>query len=213
MAKLPKDEGGDFEIAPAGSHLAVCYRVIDLGTQQSSYQGEITLYRKLLIMWELPDERMSDGRPFIISSQYTWSMSERANLRKDLEAWRGRGFTEEDFETFDTENLLGVPCLLNVVHRPAKDGSRVYANIGGIGPLPRGMKWEGTTKNEMVHFWICKEDLPKLEKLSERLRRKIESSPEYQEVMRGHGLPRQDTPPTSAPADSALAELNDEIPF
>ena len=90
-------EGGSFTPVPAGSHLAVCYRIIDLGTQKVVFQNENKFLRKVMVSWELPDEKMDDGRPFVISKRYTWSMHEKATLRKHLEAWRGKGFSEEDF--------------------------------------------------------------------------------------------------------------------
>ena len=31
---------GEFELAPAGSHLARCYGLIDLGTQPHAFQGD-----------------------------------------------------------------------------------------------------------------------------------------------------------------------------
>ena len=82
-------EGGNFEPAPAGTHVAICYRVIDLGTQESVYNGEKKSARKVLISWELPNEEKADGKPFVISATYTWSMHEKSTLRKTLEAWRG----------------------------------------------------------------------------------------------------------------------------
>jgi hypothetical protein len=32
--------GGDFEQAPAGTHMARCVRIIDIGTQFGEYQGK-----------------------------------------------------------------------------------------------------------------------------------------------------------------------------
>ena len=32
--------GGDFKPVPAGLHLARCYRIIDLGTQRSEFDGQ-----------------------------------------------------------------------------------------------------------------------------------------------------------------------------
>ena len=82
---------------------------------------------------------MQDGRPFSISKEYTASIGEKANLRKDLEAWRGRPFSSEELRNFSLENVLGAPCLLGVVHKPSKDGAKVYANVGSIMALPKGM--------------------------------------------------------------------------
>jgi hypothetical protein len=83
MSTLPAPSaGGDFESIPPGTYPAVCYRVIDLGRQETEYQGEKKIQHKVLLSWDIADEetRMSDGRPFTISSRYTWSMHEKAQL-------------------------------------------------------------------------------------------------------------------------------------
>ena len=52
---LPEEQA--YELAPAGSHTAVCLRVVDLGTQAGMYGPK----RQILISWELPDDQMADG--------------------------------------------------------------------------------------------------------------------------------------------------------
>ena len=37
---LPPPTEGDFELAPAGTHIGVCYRIIDLGTQETTFEGQ-----------------------------------------------------------------------------------------------------------------------------------------------------------------------------
>ena len=44
---------GDFKPVPAGLHLARCYRIIDLGTQRSEYDGQENHQRKIMLGWEL----------------------------------------------------------------------------------------------------------------------------------------------------------------
>src|ERR1700761_9067656 len=105
-----KNGGGDFELPPADQYAAVCYRVIDYGTQQTEWQGAVKHKRLILISWEL-DCKMSDDRPFTVSKRYTLSLHEKADLRKDLESWRGRPFTIEEEEGFDVSKLIGAPCL------------------------------------------------------------------------------------------------------
>src|SRR5271168_3727728 len=96
---LPKpSDNGNFELTPAGTFLALCYRFIDRGTQISEFMGEKKTRREVMISWELVGEVMSDGRPFSASKTYTLSMHEKATLRKDLEAWRGKAFVDADFE-------------------------------------------------------------------------------------------------------------------
>jgi hypothetical protein len=109
MGRYANDTGGgDFQHAPIGTHAARCIRLIDLGTQQGEWQGKPTFKNQVLVMWELPDELMEaqdDGqpRPFIVSKFYTNSLSEKANLRKDLTTWRGRDFTDDELDRFDLQ--------------------------------------------------------------------------------------------------------------
>ena len=123
MHMPPNTGGGDFEPPPAGNHRAVCYRVIDLGTQQTEYQGQTKYQRKIMLSWELCDEIMPargdfGPKPFSMSQRYTFSSHEKAVLRQHLESWRGVPFQDSDFGPggFDIRNVLGKSCLLNVVH-------------------------------------------------------------------------------------------------
>ena len=36
---VPKPDGGNFTPVPAGNHVAICYRFIDLGTQTVEWKG------------------------------------------------------------------------------------------------------------------------------------------------------------------------------
>lgn len=90
---LPKETGGDFERVPAGTYPATCYRLIELGTQQVEWQGTIKHQFKIMLSWEIGDERMGDGRPFTVHQHYTLSASDKPKLRQDLESWRGVPFT------------------------------------------------------------------------------------------------------------------------
>ena len=61
---LPPNDGGSFELTPAGAHPAICYRFIDLGTQQSNYMGQPKVRHEILISWEIADAeiKMTDGK-------------------------------------------------------------------------------------------------------------------------------------------------------
>ncbi|WP_210238339.1 hypothetical protein, partial [Mesorhizobium sp. M2E.F.Ca.ET.209.01.1.1] len=97
-------------------------QVIDLGTQTNEYQGEVSTVRQIRLAWELTgDDRLGSGasfqmknkEPFLVTEIVTLSLNERANLRRLLEGWRGRPFTEDELKGFDIVNLLGKPCLLD----------------------------------------------------------------------------------------------------
>jgi hypothetical protein len=184
VAYLPEPTGGNFTPAPAGVHRAVCYRLVDLGTQQREYQGQTSHARQVMVSWELADEMMDDGKPFVLSKFYTWSMSEKANLRKDLEAWRGRPFDAADFGPngkFKPANLIGAPCLLNVVQERKTNGD-IKAKIAGITPLAKGME-KPTPQNDSMFFSLDEYKPAQMEHLSEKIRAMIQLSPEYREAV------------------------------
>jgi hypothetical protein len=191
--------GGDFEQCPAGSFAARCYQIIDLGHQTFEWKGEAKVAPKVRITWEL-NEMMQDGRPFSISREYTASIGDKANLRKDLEAWRGRPFTATELQNFSLENVLGAPCLLGVVHKPSKDGSKVYANVGSIMALPKGMACPELV-NPAVKFDIGEFDQNIFNSLSSYVQKKILMSKELEEG----GIPQ---------AKEVEPEIDDEtVPF
>ncbi len=136
MPIMAKASGGNFLPAPAGTHAAVCCDVVDMGVLKVSFGGKDKMQHKVRIKWQIAEDR-PDGKPFTVSKRYTLSLHEKASLRKDLESWRGRKFTDVELDGFDLENLLGVACLLNVIEEK-KDG-QTYSNVTSIMKLPKGM--------------------------------------------------------------------------
>lgn len=185
---LPKNEGGNFEPAPAGTFIARCYRFIDMGSHEQTFQGESTgLKRLVMIGFELPTELMTTGdnagRPFTVSKRYTWSTHEKSNMRKDLESWRGKKFNDSDFGPggFDVRNLLGVPATLSITHSE-KDG-KTYTNITGIGPAMKGVTIPPQV-NQSVYLSLEKEffDGNVFDGLHEKLKDFIRETPEYRRL-------------------------------
>lgn len=125
-----------FQPAPEGVHQAVCVDVIDKGLVEETWEGKTTRKHKILLSWQIAETR-EDGKPFLVSKRYTLSIGEKANLRKDLESWRGRAFTPAEEAQFDVESVIGANCLLNIQHRESK--GKTYANVVSIMPLVKGM--------------------------------------------------------------------------
>lgn len=192
--RLPKptEGGGDFAPVPEGNWPAICYRFIDLGTQQTTYQGQPRETHQVQIAWELKDEEcvMRDGpkagQPMMIQQTYTWSMHEKAKLRKDLESWRGKKFTDAEIETFDVRKLLAMPCLLSVVHNDK--GEKTYANVASVTKPLKGMQM-GELVNPTVFIALTPEEFDReaFAALSDRLKEKIMDSPEYQRLAANGG--------------------------
>lgn len=197
MSLLAKNTGGgDFELAPTGNHRARCYGVVDLGMQRREWSGEVNYKHIVRISWELPDELMSDGRPFSITQNYTLSLSDKANLRKDLESWRGRSFTEAELEGFDLKNMIGVPAMVNVVHR--ESNGKTYANVGSVSPLPKGLECPPAV-NDPLYFSL---DEPGWEVIYKGL-------PEWLQNKINCELP-EDEPPV---LPDGVKFIDDDIPF
>jgi len=135
MPIIAKKTGGNFVPCPSGTWSAVCCDVVDLGVLKVTFGGKDKQQHKIYISWQI-EENMPDGKPFLVSKRYTLSLHEKAGLRKDLESWRGKAFTDEECEGFDVEKLIGVPCFLNVLQE--KKGDDTYSNVKAIMRLPRG---------------------------------------------------------------------------
>jgi len=212
--------GGNYTPAPSGMHRAICYRFIDLGTQESEYQGETKHLRKILLSFELVDEIMEyeiDGEkrsgPFSVHQRFTWSMHEKSKLRPFLESWRGKPFSETDLAAggFDAKNLVGVGCYLNVIHNEAN--GRTYANISSANPLPKKAA-EGMpgAANDLVYLALEKDrfDWDAFNALHENIRETIQRSPEYRDIAGTGHSDDGNNPPAPPPAD---ADMDEEIPF
>lgn len=205
---VPQPNESNFVPPPAGSHAAICYRFIDLGTQQVEWKGKIKQQRKVLIGWELPSEFMEDGRPFTVTRKYTWSMSEKSNLRHDLEAWRGRAFNSDDFagpQRFNIKNVLGKACMLSIIHEEREGNT--YANLQNVAALPKGMTVPDR-QNEIIYVALERQlfDQKAFDALSDKLKDTIKGSPEYKALM----SPEDDGAP---PVSDEAAFLDDPVPF
>jgi len=187
MGTIATDSGGgDFKRVPAGSHIARCFSVADLGTHTTNGQYGEKTNRKIRLAWEIfgDDENNEplvieiDGKkmPMTINKTYTLSLGEKANLRKDLAAWRGRDFTIEELKAFDVSSVVGVYCMLNVTI--SENNGKTYSNVAGISPLHKSMaKPDGVHKNQI--FDLDKVDMAVFNSFYEGLQDYIKESPEW----------------------------------
>ena len=203
------DAGGtSFEQAPTGSHAARCISIIDIGTQKSTYEGEVQIKHQLIVRWELPNEFMTAGefagKPFTVSKFYTASLNEKARLRIDLAAWRGRDFTPEELKGFDLKNILGKACMLAVGM-----SEKGKAKVSAVMALPKGMTIPEQV-NPTFHFSLDAFKASDFELLSKGFKEMVCASPEYQRLIKPE-------PTRTAPAKTVAAgadfEDDSDIPF
>lgn len=209
MAIMATDTGGgtDFKPVPAGNHRAVCSMIVDLGQQriQSQMYGE-SVKHQIYVAWELPDETIewtdkegvARAGPMRIGKTYTVSLHENANLRADLESWRGRAFTEEERKGFDITRLAGVAGLVNVTHKDTN--GKTYANVTAVTPLPKATE-KPTLSNGAALIYDA-DNVGSWDSLPEWLQKKIQA----QIVQKEDDAPEQRGPALDD-------DLDDDVPF
>lgn len=179
MSLIAKKTGTTFEPVKEGPHIGVCSSVIDLGHHHNPTYNK--MQHKVLIVWELMDETITiEGKEVnrSINKIYTNTLSENGTLRKDLEAWRGKKFTEKELNGFDLSKLLGTACQLMIVHND--NGGSTYANISGIMALPKNYPIPELPKEQLLLFDIDSETvLDDLLKLPEWVQKKVKESEEF----------------------------------
>ena len=195
--------GGDFELIPPGTYDARCYRLVDLGTQKTMWQGEEKQNRKVLICWEIPSIEVEiDGekKPGIVMSRFTLSVGRKSNLGPMLEAWRGKSFTDAERAGFNVETVVGAPCMLNIVH--SEDGK--WANVAACMAMPKGNKGPAPV-NPKVIFSLETPDWGVFGELSEKIQAIIKASPEYQALQ--SPTPNLDITPPPQDFDDDLSDV------
>ena len=215
MGFIAKDSGGgDFKRVPAGAYIGRCFSLIDLGTQLTSGQYGEKLQHKLRIGWELfgEDEQGNaltvevDGKtmPLTISKSYTVSLHEKAGLRRDLAAWRGRDFSDDEAKAFDVAKLIGAYCMVNVT--TSETNGKTYSNVAGLTPLPGALR---NAKPAPVHeplvFDLDKPDMKVFKGFHEKLQEAIKKSPEWAAHQPRHQSSGFDDMPNDV--------MEEEIPF
>lgn len=192
----------------AGVYPARCYSMIQIGTVTETILGEEKTLHKVRLTFEFPTElkvfKEENGeQPYVISKEFTLSMNEKASLRKFLESWRGKAFTEEQAKKFDITVLLGKECMINVIHKTSKNGN-TYAEIGSVSPLPKGMICpEPISKQVVLSYDNFDEQV--FDSLPDFLKDKIKSSKEYKSM---HNPNQVETPSANTEEDDSS-----DLPF
>jgi len=202
-----KSAAGDFTPVPAGTHIAICDIVADIGVQPGSGMY-LKPKRQVFIRFEFPNERIDyekDGKklngPAVLGKTYTASMNEKANLRHDLGSWRGMAFTDEEAEQFDVSAILGKACMVSITH--TQKGEKTYANITSLGKLMKGIN-ANTLIPEIAAIYYGPDNESSYKLLPEWLQKKIDGQI-IEETAQAQT--------TTAPSPDDFQITDDDIPF
>jgi len=177
------------QLPEAGSTMGVLVQLIDMGLQETNWDGEKKMSPKVRLTFALPDQ-VIDGevvengkttkvtKPMMVSLELTRSLGERATLRKHLESWRGAAFTSKELASFSLKNLLGKAALLTLMHKTSQAG-RQYCAINAISKLPKGMTAPKESVGSHVFYEIENGQNEVFDALPEWLQDKIRASKEF----------------------------------
>jgi len=170
---IATESRSDYKPVSAGTQFGRCFGVVSLGTQPSD-NPKFKPAKKVLILFELPNETYElDGKqvPSTMVKEYTLSINKKANLRKDLDSWRGKPFTEQEAAGFPVENVINAPCMLSIAHYKKRDDS-TGAKIVAIAGVPKGMTVPELSRKP-VHYEIEMGENEVFKSLPEWLQEKI----------------------------------------
>lgn len=170
-----------YERCDAGVYPARCIQVVELGSHDVEWQGDVKTKKELLIVWEL-SELMEDGRPFVVSWRGTNSLNEKSGLYKLLVSWRGKQFEPKELKAFALSAILDKCCMVNISKETNKHTGRDFNKVISVMPLPKGMSCPDRT-NDLVDFGIDDLGSPIFEKIYPYVQRIILDSHEGKRFM------------------------------
>lgn len=204
-----------------GVYTAISSMMIDIGGQRSTLDNNIR--RKFIMVWNIVGEFVEVNKeklPRVMSKEYTLSINEKSNLRKDLQAWRGQAFTEEELQGFNLLTVMNKPCQLQIINEE-KNGKN-YNNISAIMALPKGMKVD-PLEETVVFITNNPETWGNYEKIPKWIREKIKKAEGYEgsdlnkyiiefEKMEEQNKP-QEIEPEKVENPEGVITSDDDLPF
>lgn len=109
----PVGGGSSYAQVPIAQNLhAVCFAIAAIGDapQQEFNTGKTVMVPTVFLGFSCGNDE--EGREMTIWKRYRFSYNERAALRKDLEMWRDRDFSDEEIKKFPLSNILGRRCTI-----------------------------------------------------------------------------------------------------
>lgn len=217
MEFIAKSEGNsNIPKLENGVYTALSSMLIDLGFQKSVLDNNVR--RKFMMVWTIVGEFIevnNEQLPRVMSKEYTLSLNEKSNLRKDLQAWRGQAFTEEELQGFNLITVMNKPCQLQIINEE-KNG-KTYNNISAIMAMPKGMTVEPLQETTVFitnnpETWNNWEKIPKWIKEKIKKSEGFENSELKQFVDEYEKKEEQNNPKQNTNPEGIIAP-DDDLPF
>lgn len=167
-------------VAP-GTYTAICVHAIEIGEQMTTFQGSKSYKNQVMYCFELVGEFIEingEKQPRVLSKTFNIpknQKSENSGLRKFVESWQGKKYTNDDWAEFDTNDVVGLECMIGVVLNDTGE----YANIDSVMGLPKGMS-AGQPQSSLIRFDIDPWNQDDFERLPEWAQERVKKSTQYQ---------------------------------
>jgi len=153
-------------ITPEGSHIGVLVTMARIGLQETSYGRK----EQIVLTWELPEQKLPDGRSACISQTFSFSLNEKSSLYGVFSSWCPDMLRDP---SPDWKSLLGRGCIIAIVHKAGNHG--LFPKIASVTGLPSSTKVPKYSSR--LSFYDTDEPDPKaFENLPPWIRAKIESN-------------------------------------
>lgn len=157
---LAKASESMFRLHDEGQFLGQCIDVVDVGEDVIDYPNKDKYTApKCAIVFRTEEVNPETGQFLEISQEFTVSMGERANLRKFLESWRGKPYSDEQArEGVPVDRLEKQYGMLSIAHKKSGKG-KTYAYIQTIVPVPKRMQGDlpdMTAGYKRAPFWATR---------------------------------------------------------
>jgi hypothetical protein len=191
------ESSGPRELHPAETVLMRCVDVVSLGVRPETYLGQDKGTKPKCALVFQSSEKRTDGSHFELSREFTVSTGGKAALRAFLESWRGAKY-EEEYPDVPLHKMAGVWAMVSVIHKKSADGTKTYANIAAITPVPKVLKASlpELPAYTRADFW------------AERIAKYAAEAAAYRA---SHAAPPEELPP--APPEALVGEDDESWPF
>lgn len=138
---VAKGQDSKFKPHPEGQFVAQCVDAINLGESVEQFPGKPEkLVPKCALVFRTGEKNLESGELIDMGQEFTVSMGEKANLRKTLESWRGKPYTEQQIdEGVPIHKLAGNWALITVAQKRSRN-DRLYAFVQSVVGVPAAMR-------------------------------------------------------------------------
>jgi hypothetical protein len=165
-----------YHVTPVGLHHARCFSIIEIGTNEGTFNGKTVVIPKVVAQFEILDWNDGYGNIPIVNQIYTISSHPKSRLRRVMELLKGRKFTSDELDEIETKWMVGQHCILNIFH--VESNGYTNAKIADVLPVSASTSLPDPVYPDRI-FTVETPDLDVFRVLPIWIRKMIQGSAEW----------------------------------